>query len=674
MPPPQTRAAAAAPDAASRALEACVRHDQLQVLRRNLAIALPVNTILSILCALVAWRAGEHKAALLWLAATLVVNATRGLIDRTMPADSPPGTAPGLSAGEVDRQLGTLWAMALLSGCVWALLPGLCALYTAPQSLVFLVVQCGITAGAIAQGGAYARIPIAFNTPVLLSALAAMVYIGGFHRYALAVAMLVYLVALVATGRRAETAFANASRLTHRVTAMNASLEAARAQAVTLADAMRYRADHDLLTDLFNRAGFLREAERYLSDRSHAICLMLLDLDGFKAINDAFGHRIGDEILVEVANRLRRTLAPGMLVGRWGGDEFAVLYSADRTAPAATRLANQLIAAVAAPFSAFGSAARIGVSIGIHVAGNATMCEMLACADFALYAAKASGRNRCYLFNEDLRQQLEVRRDVERDLPTALAEHHVEVWFQPIFGDAGARVCSLEALVRWRHPSHGWIAPPDLMATAAKAGLARPLMDFILDRVCAMIAALRDLQRSDVSVAMNVSPREMSQLPVDEIVLGALLSRDLSPFALEIEITEETALDIAHAGNKLAMLAQAGIQITIDDFGVGYSSLASLRKLNVDRIKIDRCFVTGLGDSEGDQMIVKAILNLADSLRLDVVAEGVESADDVQILRAMGCPFLQGYHLARPMPLERCLAFVESAAGSAAVSTERALR
>lgn len=640
-------------------LDARIRVDQLRAAHGSAAIAMPINLLLTGVCAAVAWHAGHTLLALIWLAASLSITAARVTLHRQTRRV----LASPISSAEVERQLRTLWLITLAAGCVWAMLPALCALYTAPQSLFFLAVGCGITAGAVSHGGAYARVPVAFITPPIVSTAVAMLMVSGFDRTMLAGTMVLYLGALVVTARRAEAVFRRASALGHRLAALNQSLEAAHAGAQQTAHEMRHRADHDDLTGLFNRAGFLRAAAR-TEGTSAPACLMLLDLDGFKAINDVFGHATGDEVLVEVAQRLRRELPAAVLIGRWGGDEFAVLLAADAALTPPVELANRLIAAVAAPYPTFGTIARVGLSVGLHVSQGSAMPEMLSCADLALYAAKAAGRNRCHVFGDDLRTALDLRRDIERDLPTALASGDVSVWFQPIFGDGGTRIVGLEALVRWQHPTLGWITPPDLMATA-KAGFARSLMDLILERVCAMIVALRERGSDHVTVAMNVSPREMSQLPVDRMILAALAERALPPAALEIEITEETALDTADCARKLAALSHAGIRIAIDDFGIGYSSLSLLRTLNVDAIKIDRCFVSGLAGSDGDQVLVKALLNLGQSLRIDVIAEGVESLEDLRMLRTFGCQIMQGYHLARPLPMLECLAAITDAQAQA---------
>jgi EAL domain-containing protein (putative c-di-GMP-specific phosphodiesterase class I) len=280
---------------------------------------------------------------------------------------------------------------------------------------------------------------------------------------------------------------------------------------------------------------------------------------------------------------------------------------------------------------------------------------MLSCADEALYAAKAAGRNRFRVFDEGLRGRLEMRRDSERDLSHALAERGLEVWFQPIFAEGGGRVAGLEALVRWRHPVHGWVPPGEIVAAAARAGLTESLLRFILEQVCAAMQALRAAGIPDIRVAMNVSPREMAQIPVDEIVLDRLRALGLPPCLLEIEITEETALDIEAVQGKLLALSRAGIGVALDDFGIGYSSLASLRQLRAGRVKIDRSLVTGLSTSDDKRGLVQAVLGLGRALGLEVVAEGVETAEDLATLRALGCPFLQGYHLGRPVPADEAL-------------------
>ncbi len=631
---------------------ALVRRDQLEAMRGSVLTAIPVNMLLGLASMLVAYHSGHGEAGALWFAFSTIVNLARiGLCRATclglgLTSETPPAMAAAATQS-VDRHLRACIAAAFLSGLVWACQPLLCEGYTSTQTLFYLAITCGITAGAVTHGTAYARIPLAFILSPLLSVTICLVAVGDFDRTCLAACVLLYLLALTHTAFRSEAGFREASRIKNEATALARSRAEAHASVSALADEMRRRATHDDLTGLLNRAGFIQQAESRLPTGS--ISLLLLDLDGFKLVNDVYGHKAGDRVLVEVARRIRVELPESGLAARLGGDEFAVLYDPAASGMPHDRLAAALVAAVAQPLDGF-DAGRLGVSIGVHPGPEPSLTEMLSCADAALYAAKAAGRNHYRMFDAGLRERLQIRRDLERDLSTALAEGTPEVWFQPIYSMDAQTLVGLEALVRWQHPRLGWIAPPDLVATAATAGLTESLLRYILEQVCAMMQILRGRGLANVRVAMNVSPQEMAQVPVDEIVIERLRGLDLPAAMLEIEITEETALDIAAVQGKLQALSRAGIRVALDDFGIGYSSLSSLRQLRADRIKIDRSFVTGLSASDDKRGLVLAVLGLGRMLGLEVVAEGVESDEDLRTLQTMGCPFLQGYHLGRPMP------------------------
>ena len=632
-------------------LDRQIRRDQLDAVRASVQQALPINMLLGLASFLVALHSGHGMAGGLWFSASLAVNLLRLGLCRApctglaVSADESP-IAGEAAARSVDRHLLLACLAALCSGSVWAFLPILSEGYTTAQTLFYLTITCGITAGAVTHGIAYARIPICFITPPLLSVALCLLAGGGFDRNCLAATVLLYLAALIRSTIATERSFRETSRLKNEATALAEARKAAHASASALAEEMRERATHDGLTGLLNRAGFIQRAEERLA-AGEALCLMLLDLDGFKSVNDVYGHSTGDRVLAEVARRLRAALPADCDAARLGGDEFALVYDGARVVESPAALADRLIQTVAEPFESFDTG-RLGMSIGICPRPAGSLTHLLSCADEALYAAKHSGRNHFRLFDEGLRARLEVRRDCERDLSQALVEGTLEVWFQPIFGRDGRTVTNLEALVRWHHPVHGWVPPADLIAAAAMAGLTESLLRFILEQVCGMLCALRDRGRHDLSVAMNVSPREMAQIAVDEIVLGRLRLLGLPATALEIEITEETALDIEAVQGKLMALSRAGIRMALDDFGTGYSSLASVRQLRADRVKIDRSLVTGLTEAEDKRGLVQAVLGLGRALGLEVVAEGVETADDLATLQAMGCPFMQGYHLARP--------------------------
>lgn len=644
-------------------LDRQIRRDQLDAVRASVQQALPINMLLGLASFLVALNSGYGAVGGLWFTASLAVNLLRLGLCRApcaglaMPPDELPISGEA-AARSIDRHLRLACLVALLSGSVWAFLPVLSDGYTTAQTLFYLTITCGITAGAVTHGIAYARIPICFITPPLLSATVCLIAVGGFDRDCLAAAVLLYLAALIRSTIATERGFRETSRLKNEATALAEARKAAHASASALAEEMRQRATHDGLTGLLNRAGFVQRAEERLA-AGEALCLMLLDLDGFKSVNDVYGHTTGDRVLAEVARRLRTALPADCDAARLGGDEFALAYDTARVVESPAALADRLIRTVAEPFESFDTG-RLGMSIGICPHPADSLTHLLSCADEALYAAKHSGRNHFRLFDEGLRVRLEMRRDCERDLSLALTEGELEVWFQPIFGQDGRSVTNLEALVRWHHPVHGWVPPGDLIAAAAMAGLTESLLRFILEQVCGMVRALRDRGRHDLPVAMNVSPREMAQVAVDEIVLGRLRLLGLPATALEIEITEETALDIEAVQGKLLALSRAGIRMALDDFGTGYSSLASVRQLRADRVKIDRSLVTGLTEAEDKRGLVQAVLGLGRALGLEVVAEGVETADDLATLQAMGCPFMQGYHLARPQPAGDVLRFLDA--------------
>ena len=650
------------PSASEAQLEPLILRDQLAAVRRSSVTALQVQIILGIIIVIVSFHSGHRAAGLAWFGISILASILR-VIPNFVPLTSvSDGHAPP-GVGTVRDHLNLTSLTALASGIIWALIPVLCAGYSATISTFYLVVVCGATAGFVANSAAYARISLCFIIPPLLSAAFCLVYFAeNFDRNCLAATVLLYIAGLVRISLQSEAAFRDSSRLKNAATTLAHSLQEANTRSSAVADEMRFRANHDDLTKLLNRSGFMQEvADRSAKFRS-TLCVMVLDLDGFKSVNDLFGHQAGDEVLIEVARRIHETLTDQFVIARIGGDEFAIFYERSASAHTPSALATRLITAIEVPFSAF-DAGRIGASIGIYATVPGTqdfnIAEMLTSADEALYAAKNAGRNRYFLFDDSLRNRREMRRAVERDLRHALSGNALEVWYQPVFGADGKLLISLEALLRWKHPNFGWIPPEDLLAIAAMTGLSELLISFILADVCAMICKLVSLNLDHIWVAMNMSPREVSRIPIDERILTKLQMLGLPPAMLEIEITEETAMNTRSVQDKLNRLSAAGVRIAVDDFGVGYSSLASLRHLQVNRIKIDRCFVTGISDSASDQILVQTILKLGQSLGLEVVAEGVESAADLQLLQALGCQRVQGYHLKSPVSRDQMFDWLE---------------
>jgi predicted signal transduction protein with EAL and GGDEF domain len=328
-------------------------------------------------------------------------------------------------------------------------------------------------------------------------------------------------------------------------------------------------------------------------------------------------------------------------------------------------MAEAVLAEVNGPFLIGEHAVNIGISLGIaaYPGDGGTSGDLLANADLALYAAKASERNCWRQVDSSLLEAAKMTRNLDHDLPGALANGELEVWYQPQIATATGRLVGLEALVRWNHPFHGWIAPPLIVAAALRTRVLDRLTGFVLDHSCRKIRGLTDAGFSNVTVAVNVSPRELDQYAVPYLVRHSIATHGIDPRLLELEITEEALADSQTIIAALTVLAAMDVRLAIDDFSMGCSSLAYLRTMRVNRIKIDQSFVTGFKDRPGDQILVKAILGIGRSLGIDVLAEGVETAEEAVLLRAFGCHVVQGFYFGRPMRDEALDAWMAEHAG-----------
>jgi diguanylate cyclase (GGDEF)-like protein len=644
-----------------------VRVDQLVSVRRSVLAGMPISIVLSLTATLVAIKSGRPVIGLGWLMLQLLVSgvriiASRRLLERAVATMARDGDIGQANAHWVERQLRWTAIAAGVSGCVWALVPFLCDGYTSPETVFYLTIVCGTCAGAVTYGGAYAPAPLSFIVPTLLSVMVSLVVAGGFQNVSLAAMVLLYLFGLTRGVLVSEKAFRTGSRIRNEATELAARLHRAHQSLQASTQALAYRASHDFLTGLCNREGFTQAVAARLAVRSRqAHCLMLLDLDGFKTVNDVFGHKVGDRVLEDVARWLTNELdGLDAVAGRWGGDEFAILFSMEAGMKTPEMLAEALIRAI--PFATSHYGGHLGVSIGVlkfQTADALEFTDMISVVDEALYEAKRAGRNRYQVVDEALNLQLATRREVERDLLGAIQSRSIELWYQPIMDVRNGRIHSLEALIRWKHPRHGRISPEHVVFAAASTGIAENLLRYILDEICRGMEQL-DAPGSPlagVPVAMNVSPREMAQLAVDEIVLGTLAARGIATCRLQLEITEEIALDTHATRGRLSTLSAAGVAIAVDDFGVGYSSLASLRSDYVRQVKIDRSFIDGLETSPGNAVLVYSIVQLGNSLDILVVAEGVETRAELEVLTLLDCRLVQGYLFARPAPLPEVIAW-----------------
>tara|TARA_R110002020_G_scaffold36822_5_gene110643 strand:- start:137 stop:2359 length:2223 start_codon:yes stop_codon:yes gene_type:complete len=413
---------------------------------------------------------------------------------------------------------------------------------------------------------------------------------------------------------------------------------------------LAHMAHHDPLTGLPNRALLMATLEEAVAElpAGKRFNVLMLDLDRFKSINDTMGHASGDNLLVAIADRLVAVLGPGDLVARLGGDEFAIIQPVDRNPSIEARhLAHRLLEAVSSGIALDGQELVVGTSIGIACAplhGEAA-AELLKKADLALYRSKASGRGLFSFFQNGMDMAVQDQHALELDLRLALQRDEFEVHYQPIVSLATMTTCGFEALVRWRHPQRGMVPPDQFIPLAEETGMIVALGHWILERACTDAAAWPEHYR----LAVNLSPVQLQKPGLIDAIAHSLDRSGLPARRLELEVTETVILAGADSINTLSSLQARGIGIVLDDFGTGYASLSNLVSLPFSKIKIDRSFVANLASQQNCRVIVAAITGLAGGLGMDVTAEGVETEEQLAILRAAGCTNVQGFYFSRPL-------------------------
>jgi diguanylate cyclase (GGDEF)-like protein len=415
---------------------------------------------------------------------------------------------------------------------------------------------------------------------------------------------------------------------------------------------IRHMANHDALTGLPNRTLFqdrLAQAVARSKRGAATAAVLCLDLDRFKNINDISGHDVGDELLRQVGERLANSVRADDTVARLSGDEFAVIQVGVAHPDGPAILADRLVKVLAQPFDIGGHQLVIGTSIGISLypGDGEDDEELLRAADTALYRAKAAGRGTFRFFEAEMDVRLQERRHLERDLRQALATQQLDLHYQPLVDCLGIKVLGFEALVRWNHPERGFVSPADFIPLAEECGLITPLGTWVLRRAC------RDAMTwpGDTIVAVNLSPVQFRNTDIAREILGVLEETGLPPHRLELEITEGVLIDdTQRVLSILSELKSAGVRLSLDDFGTGYSSLSYLQRFPFDKIKIDRSFIWEMEKNRDSMAIVRAVIALGRSLRITVTAEGVETQQQLALLRTEHCDQAQGFLIGRPQP------------------------
>jgi diguanylate cyclase (GGDEF)-like protein len=453
-------------------------------------------------------------------------------------------------------------------------------------------------------------------------------------------------------------------------------------QTQELLSRLEHEAAHDRLTGMLNRDGLSPRVDaaisRFKATPQRHFALLFLDLDNFKRLNDSYGHDVGDDLLRQVGLRLCAIALTGPLmqdvnyqpaVARLGGDEFVVLLEELSRPEDAEEVAKHLISALGHEYWINGMRVTSSISIGITHGSQSysSAAELLRDADAAMYEAKAAGRGCYVVFDSILRQRIEKRTRIERELRVAVESQQLSLAYQPIISLASGRLAGLESLLRWQHPELGSVAPADFIPVAVDSGLIGPIGDWVLEKACAQFRELQQQMGENAPnfIAVNISRRQLTDPGLPAKISSALMASGIDPQCLHLEITEsELVTDLNAAKETLWEIKQLGVALSVDDFGTGYSSLASLYDFPIDVLKLDRSFIAADLTSERGRALMAvthAVLQLARNIGVRVIAEGVETSQQLAVLQSLRCDMAQGYFLGRPMPADQVLAWSRTA-------------
>lgn len=432
-------------------------------------------------------------------------------------------------------------------------------------------------------------------------------------------------------------------------------------------DQLHHMAYHDPLTGLFNRNGmeqYLNELFQNHKKTANGFAMIILDLDYFKNINDSLGHEVGDTLLKIIAERLRNTVRVDDMVSRIGGDEFVIIVSETKNVETVAHIAQKILNTILKVIPIKGRELYITTSIGIsiHPYDGEKIEKLINNADMALYRAKESGRNNYQFCTPDLTQKAQQKTERQNAMSHGLLKEEFLLYYLPSMNLTTQSIVSVEALLRWQSKEYGLVTPDSIISIAEESGLIVPLSEWIVRTACKQVKLWKNNGHSELTLSINVSPRQFKDTNFVDNILRAIRETDFPKEALILEIKEGLIMnDPANATSVLTTLKQAGMKIVIDDFGTGFSSFSYLSNDAVDKIKIDKSFIDDIARSPNDAAIVSAMILMAKKLGITAVAEGVETKEQYDILKAEGCDEIQGYYLAKPLPSELMESFLSSA-------------
>ena len=619
---------------ADDAVEGRLRAEQINNVKRHLSSIMLANACNALVLVVALWPSSQRQPAIAWASTILMFTIYHGFKNRR-PDRQKPSYVASKSIARVARN-------AFFLGCLWASLP---LLFFANASAGGQVIIACLCAGMLAGGAfAFASIPpaaVTFTAPI---AIASAISIGRSDDPAyllVAILMVSYIAVLL------KVVFVHSTQIARRI-----------AEQIKAERKVR----RDELTDLPNRLAFNERLENAFTrlDRLHEqFAVLYVDLDDFKNINDKLGHATGDELLVQVGQRLIACARSVDLVARLSGDEFAVIVASATESSTALALANQIVSSLDAPFLIDGITVFVAACIGIAIAptDGASPEHLLKNADEALYAAKHGTGGPVRLHDSDHKEQSRRRRRLERALRLSLRRHELFLVFQPILELGDDRITGVEALLRWRHPTLGVTAPIEFITILEETGLIHEIGDWVVREACKAAS----YWPQNIRVAVNVSPLQLRHTNILSCVVKALVNSALAPGRLELEITETALIsDSDYVLSNLKALRELGIRIALDDFGTEYSSLTYLQKLSPDSIKIDGSFVREVLTDPDSASIVKSMISLSRDLGINVVAEGVETVEQLSFLRRQNCHEVQGYFISAPKSENEITAFLSS--------------